>query len=332
MSNDSILGALVIATWINCILLMIETLQVYRTWNAKNRDKRTWWLVLWCYALDVLCSAMNCTCVYLYTVTHWGDYAYKLDQHWPLTTGLVCSGLVGITVQAFLILRYHSLSKNLYAAGFLAAMALASTGAAVAIGILLIRYSAYTERDKLTPPSLVWLAATSVTDWLIAGLLVWELRKRKNIATRRTDGMIHTLIVNAIRTGAVTSLLATSFLISYAVSSHSNISIGFGFCLGRVYSITLLYNINTNGGLSKYRQPSGSLTQSNEDTSLPGYNYHTWTNLSELDVNTARTLANTTEFSMTGTGTTFTAMSGSYRDEDASLAGKRTHVRGQDST
>lgn len=88
--------------------------------------------------------------------------------------------------------------------------------------------------------------------------------------------IIKKLISNAIRTGAVTSLVATGGLIAYLRDERSNselptditllflfilnsfplVSVAFGFCVSRVYSLTLLYNINNRGGLPQSQMHS----------------------------------------------------------------------------
>jgi hypothetical protein len=59
-----------------------------------------------------------------------------------------------------------------------------------------------------------------------------------------TRSLLHRLAANAIQTGTVTSVLAIVTLLVFLTNPHSNLVIAFEFTLGRVYSLTLLYNLN----------------------------------------------------------------------------------------
>jgi hypothetical protein len=189
MDNDAVFGSLVIGTWINLVLLMIETLQAITCLRQRDKGLSIKYVILWAYMLDMVCSMGNCACVYLYTITHWGDAMFSTNQPWPMSVNCITTGLVALTVQLFLLLRYFSLSRNVWISAVLAILAFASTAAAVSVGILITMYSSYAERKHVMIPSLLWVTATSVTDWGIAGALICELRKMRSRATlRRTDG------------------------------------------------------------------------------------------------------------------------------------------------
>lgn len=43
----------------------------------------------------------------------------------------------------------------------------------------------------------------------------------------------------------MTSIVATLVLVTYLTDKESNVTVGLGFCLARVYTLTFLYNLNT---------------------------------------------------------------------------------------
>jgi hypothetical protein len=129
-------------------------------------------------------------------------------------------------------------------------ISLASLGGAVACAVVNAVHSSYSERNHVAIPALLWLGASAAADWAIAGMLVWEIQRRRTRATLfRTDGIIRRLTKNAIRTGSVTSLVATMSLVAYFAAPKTNVTVAFGIVLGRFYTLTMLYNINNRGGL-----------------------------------------------------------------------------------
>jgi hypothetical protein len=155
----------------------------------------------------------------------------------------------------FLTQRYYTLSRNLFVSTLIVLTALFSLCAVLAATVMNAIHSAYSDRRMVTIPTTLWISSAVVTDWAIAAALVWELRRLDSIVTMRsTHHMIRRLMSDAIKTGAVTSLLVTSSIIVYMLLPETNLPVGIGFTFGRVYSLTMLYNINHRGGPSKYRR------------------------------------------------------------------------------
>jgi len=98
--------------------------------------------------------------------------------------------------------------------------------------------------------------------------------------SRTLFSLIHKLMASTIRTGTVTSIVAVIILVLFLIDNESNgesiwqylkliedadpstAPMAFGFCLGRIYALTMLYNLNnrssikgglviTNGGHSE---------------------------------------------------------------------------------
>jgi hypothetical protein len=254
---------------------MLETIQINRVMRQHNRTLPLRCVVLACYVLDVLGTMSECGTVYLYTVTHWGDEAYAMKQPWSLSVGLACTGAVSFMVQSYLILRYHSLSKSVLISTALFLLSLLSAGSTFTLSALITIANSYSQRNVLTLPTTIWLSGTAAADCAIAGGLVWELFKMKvRVKTRETDNLIRRLISNAIQTGCATSFVALLILAMYLRDPESNISIAFGFCLGRLYSLTMLLNINSRGGLASGESSVANSTGLSDEISRP-QDYHT---------------------------------------------------------
>ncbi|KAF9032267.1 hypothetical protein BDZ89DRAFT_1063445 [Hymenopellis radicata] len=242
---DQSLGALLIGSWFNAMFYMLELQQAYTYFTTYRRDpKLIKGVVTFSLVVDTLGTANNCACIYLYTITHWGDTPYLLVQNWAVPSYVILSGISACTVQLFLAYRFWSLSKNVYITPFLALFSLASLAGAIANGITVVQHSTYAERNFNIKTVTIWLVASAVADISIACALVWRLQ-RANTTLRQTKTLIHRLTFMAIRTGSVTTTLATICLILYLINTESNITVGFGFCIGRVYSLTMLFNLTT---------------------------------------------------------------------------------------
>ncbi|KAF8868944.1 hypothetical protein BD779DRAFT_1590374 [Infundibulicybe gibba] len=78
---------------------------------------------------------------------------------------------------------------------------------------------------------------------LIAATLC-TLLHRSRTGFRRSDTMINKLILFAVNTGFLTSLCAVASLILIIVAGDTFLYIAFFFCIGRLYSNTLLATLN----------------------------------------------------------------------------------------
>jgi len=79
--------------------------------------------------------------------------------------------------------------------------------------------------------------------------------------------LVHKLMASTIRTGAVTSVVAVIMLVLFLIDNESNgesiwqylkliedadpstACMTFGFCVGRIYALTMLYNLNNRSSI-----------------------------------------------------------------------------------
>ena len=102
---------------------------------------------------------------------------------------------------------------------------------------------------KLTLYSL-WLICSSMADILIAASLVVTLsRASASITTRSTKALLSRLIFVAIQSGTITTVIVVLALTTYTLNPTSNDSAYFSFCLGRAYTLTMLFNLNLRRSL-----------------------------------------------------------------------------------
>ncbi|KAF8175614.1 hypothetical protein K438DRAFT_1979517 [Mycena galopus ATCC 62051] len=243
-NRDITLGALLVGTWANSILYTIEVIQTaYYYRNFKHDRWMLKLLVSSAIAIDSVSMIANYASVYLYTITHWGDLAYMENQYWPYPLYVFTTGVVAALVQSFLATRYWRLTQNRFITLTLFLFIMAAIGGAFASALTLAIFPGYKDREKVLIPATSWLIAEAVTDISIASALLWEFWKVR-FALKENRGLLNRLVVQTVRTGTTGATIALAVLIAFLGNHETNVSTGIAYCLGRVYCITMLSNLN----------------------------------------------------------------------------------------
>ncbi|KAJ3795849.1 hypothetical protein GGU11DRAFT_199819 [Lentinula aff. detonsa] len=164
-------------------------------------------------------------------------------------------GFTAFCVQSFLTWKIWRLSNsNMWVTGVVAALVLAEFGCVIAFGIIaLVQVRTFAElATDLKGLSITVNALAAAGDVLIAAILTWLLQTSKT-GFQRSDTMLNKLTIFAVNTGALTSLFAVASLISILAAPDTFIYITFFFCMGRLYTNSLLASLNArkkirNGG------------------------------------------------------------------------------------
>ncbi|KAL0571275.1 hypothetical protein V5O48_010692 [Marasmius crinis-equi] len=242
---DASLGGLLGGTWANSYVYTLELLELYKYFTTYPNDPMLLKLVIIFEALvDTFSTIGNYACVYLYTVSHWGNTEYLSNQYWPMPVYLFTTGTSALIVQTYLVHRYWNLARNPTITLILALMVLGGFGGALATAVVIIMAPSLHDRHLLQVPVTVWLVGSAIADVSIAITLVVQLRRVKT-AFANTQSLIKRLCGLAIQSGSATSVIALIALIIYLQDNESNISTGFAFTLGRMYALTMLRNLNT---------------------------------------------------------------------------------------
>ncbi|KAJ6568052.1 hypothetical protein DFH09DRAFT_1155672 [Mycena vulgaris] len=213
---DSILGALLVGTWANSILYSVEVIQAaYYYRHFKHDNWKLKLLVTSAIAIDLVSMIANYASVYL-------------NQYWPLPLFIFATGVVAALAQGFLATRYWLLTKNKFITLIL---------------FLFIAVAVRSVRLELTCERRTWLVTEAVTDISIALALLLEFRKVKS-SFKETRSLFHRLAARTIQTGAAGATVALAILIAYLVNKESNVPNGIAYCLGRVYCLSMLANLN----------------------------------------------------------------------------------------
>ncbi|KAF8142493.1 hypothetical protein K438DRAFT_1877946 [Mycena galopus ATCC 62051] len=243
-NRDITLGALLVGTWANSILYTIEVRQTAYYYRNFKHDRWTLkLLVSSAIAIDSVSMIANYASVYLYTITHWGDLAYMQDQYWPYPLYVFTTGMVAALVQSFLATRYWRLTHNRFITLTLFFFIMVAIGGAFASALTLAIFPGYKDREKVMIPATTWLIAEAVTDISIASALLLEFWKVRFVL-RENKSLLNRLVAQTIQTGTTGATIALAVLIAFLGNHETNVSTGIAYCLGRVYCITMLANLN----------------------------------------------------------------------------------------
>ncbi|KAL0956579.1 hypothetical protein HGRIS_002717 [Hohenbuehelia grisea] len=237
-------GTLLIGSYANTFLLALEVVMVCVYFKYYSNDRLLVKITV-CAQLfvDVIASLGNAAGVYLYTVSHWGDINYANTQNIPFTIYLATTSVSAIIVQTFLIIRYYRLTSHKIVTVWLTMVTLGGFLGGISSAIIIAKYPDYLERSKVRHAAIIWLSCSAASDVCIASALVWHF-SRFGSKFASTTSLLRSLIRMAIHTGLMTSAVAILVLILYLSNVQSNRCVAAGFCLGRVYALTMLYNLN----------------------------------------------------------------------------------------
>ncbi|KAJ6545601.1 hypothetical protein B0H19DRAFT_1267008 [Mycena capillaripes] len=153
------------------------------------------------------------------------------------------TGAVAALAQSFLAARYWIISKNKFITLTLFFFITIAAGGAFASGATLVIFPQYTDRRKAIIPATTWLVTGAVTDISIALALLLELRKIESLF-KETKSLVNRLVAQTIQTGTAGATIALIVLVAFLANKESNVATGICYCIGRIYCITMLANLN----------------------------------------------------------------------------------------
>ncbi|KAK0447637.1 hypothetical protein EV421DRAFT_1889562 [Armillaria borealis] len=246
---------MIIGLYINIILLGIIATQMYMYLNAYRKDRL--WMKIFVVVLFVANVANTAfLCKFLYT-----SLILNFD---PALTGIIAG-----MVQLFFAWRVKVLTNNLWLVAIVAVCALAGTGAAIATSFEVGNTPEFVKFQDFKVVVIIWLAAECVSDILISGILVWQLRKT---GFQSTDELVDRIIRLTVQTGLITSICAiidlalflsdvsTRVIVDISVRSDILPHLIFNFPLSKLYTNTMMSTLNSRRGWDFSDQESTSHT------------------------------------------------------------------------
>ncbi|KAJ7642012.1 hypothetical protein FB45DRAFT_1022726 [Roridomyces roridus] len=240
-----------IGSWSNSILYVLEWMEAYR--YLKNSPKGSILSKLTVAAalsVDTLSVAANYAGVYLYCVTHWGTLDYMLVANWTLFLYVITTGVTAFITQSSLVFRFFRTTRQYIISVLLQLTAMASLVGCIITFITLIMFPTDADRGRLVVPVTLWLVAATCVDVAITLTLIWQLRGITP-AFEKSRTLIERICHGSLQTGTLTTIVAALVLVTYLTDHASNVSVMFGYCLGRCYTLTLLSNLNLDSRLTR---------------------------------------------------------------------------------
>ncbi|KAJ7688505.1 hypothetical protein B0H14DRAFT_3906951 [Mycena olivaceomarginata] len=178
-----------------------------------------------------------------YTITHVGDTTYFADQNSTIPVYVFTTVAVALPVQIYLVTRYWKFTHKHVITLFLSLLILAGLGGSFTCGVMVALFPAFKDRSKFKVPAIIWLATEAAADLGIAAVLLWEVLRTRPTSTQ-TRNLVNRLVTVTLQTGTATATIAVASLVGYLLNVESNIGVAFAWCLGRLYVLTMLSNLN----------------------------------------------------------------------------------------
>lgn len=180
------------------------------------------------------------------------DVSYLAYNHPYIPFFLVSTGLSGIVCQLFLTRRVVRLTKSKLIALPIVFLAIAAFAGCLTTAISYSTHATGGTQQLGIYTGAVWLVGAATTDILITSALLWVLWKARSSAAQFTMqshimGTLDRLIFMITSTGGMTVIGALLCVVVF-LAVDQGIAIGIGYCLGRVYSITVMMSLLQGGG------------------------------------------------------------------------------------
>ncbi|KAA1465967.1 hypothetical protein DENSPDRAFT_4150 [Dentipellis sp. KUC8613] len=244
-SLDATFGAMFIGVILAATLYGVTCLQ---TWSYfRDYPEDTWrikTLVLAVFISDTVHQALITQSIYEYLVTHYFDPTYLGLINRTLLIEVLFNGFTAVMVQSYFILRIWRLSKGkLWLTIPVIVCAIAQFLVTVIYTAKGLKLTGFDELTDIQGLSISINGTTVATDISIAAILCGLLHGSRT-GFRRTDNMINKLMIFSVNTGLLTSIDAVCSLAFVVAFPHKLIYVCFFFCLGRLYSNSLLGTLN----------------------------------------------------------------------------------------
>jgi len=237
-------GAAFVGVVVAALLYGVSCVQA---WYYYTHQKDTWPIKILVGAVmvfDTIHQILISHAVYTYVIANYDDHAQLGNLVWSLVVEVLFNGFTAVLVQGFLTMRVWRLSnRNIWFTGVVTALVAGEFGCILAFGAMAVGFRTFLELQRLKYLSISVNALAAAGDVLIAAILC-TLLHRSRTGFHRSDTMINKLILFAVNTGFLTSLCAVASLISILVAGNTFLYIAFFFCIGRLYSNSLLATLN----------------------------------------------------------------------------------------
>ncbi|KAI0790854.1 hypothetical protein C8Q75DRAFT_817420 [Abortiporus biennis] len=267
---DNTLGAFFVGLILTGVLYGVTCVQTYIYFmDSKKKDPillRALLTTRVSRILDGLELAFASHVMYWFAISNYFNPASLLIAPWSASSVDIVANLNDAIVRGIFISRINTPTFL-----WIANLAVSSLGLTLSVKVHQIGSLYWQEVAKIA--WLIYVVFTSIAslDTIIAATLCFILWRMRT-GFKHTDSVIQSLIRYSIHTGALTSCVAISVIITYSIMPHNFIYIGIFLPLPKFYLNALLATLNARETLRvEMRNPRHSVVPlSTMDLSTPG--------------------------------------------------------------
>ncbi|KAE9389672.1 hypothetical protein BT96DRAFT_1024963 [Gymnopus androsaceus JB14] len=232
----------------------IITMQFYSYCQQYSNDK----ILLKCFVTvlfiaEVLHWILVTMDAWYYLVKIWGDFEGFFDLPWQAPVIVLLTGLVSFSVQIFYVYRIWMLGHTKIIRTVAIIISLISLMQCISAGTasgLALKGGTEEAVANLHTEFQLWLIGSFAADTLIALCMIWILlNAKRQVSFTRTENVLNKVMLNVIKTGTVTSIIAATTLALFVKFPHVNYYGAPANFLEKVYTISLLANLNSRNAI-----------------------------------------------------------------------------------
>ncbi|KAH7335837.1 hypothetical protein B0J17DRAFT_668007 [Rhizoctonia solani] len=244
---DLLLGPILLGTIVNIWLygiMVTQTAMYYVTFPKDHRWIKM--LVAYMFFIDTLNSIFDIGLVWKYTITLFGDFQGILVSSWWFNLEPLITVMISSSTQGFFAWRIAKLTGHAWMGWAIALSAFIqfAAGLASTIGTFIVRD--FVRFQELRAAVITWLGLSALTDIVITCILSWHLHTHRT-GFPKTDDVITRLVRLTVQTGLITTVWATTDLVTYLCWSH-NLHLFFQLPLCKLYTNSLMSTLNSRAG------------------------------------------------------------------------------------
>ncbi|KAJ7097382.1 hypothetical protein C8R44DRAFT_989073 [Mycena epipterygia] len=261
---DNTMGSMLLGVILSAVLYGVSLLQCLFYFTRYDRDPvYIKALVAATIVLDTIHLSFVIHTVYHYLISNYYNNDALQVMIWSVSLEALPTGVTAALVQSFYAYRVWRMSHhNLILTGLILVLVLATAGCGTAWVILALEAHTYEHLLRISPLTISINALSTGADVIITSTLCFMLQRTRP-ASLETETIINRLILFTINTGLLTrfatrydvlpvgipilhfcSFCAVASLISLIASPKTLIYASFYFCIGRLYSNSLLASLN----------------------------------------------------------------------------------------
>ncbi|TFK93089.1 hypothetical protein K466DRAFT_161092 [Polyporus arcularius HHB13444] len=246
-NKDSTFGAAFVGFAASSLCLGILSTQAYSYFKRYPLDKRFYkLLVAFLWLLEVGDQCLIAHAVYTYLVSNWGLVTILLAKPvWSLVLQITVGVVTGTIVKLNYAVRVWRFSKkNILVTGLIFLLTFGELGVACVYTYQSFRLESLADIGSMKMIGTLSLALGMATDVVIAAALCYFLRDLRT-GHSKDDSVVNSLIIYAVGTGGLTSVVSFTTLLLYNFMPDNFIFMAFYFVLSKVYANSFLAALNT---------------------------------------------------------------------------------------